>query len=70
LAVVEVMAVDVEEDTPPPMLLSTLRRRHHQLESSTWRSPSWRSQAQPSLGAWMLHLGATMLHHHHHFYLR
>ena len=68
--VVVVVAVAVEEDVLPPMLPSTLRRGYCLLESSTWRSPSWRSQAQPSLGSRMLHLGAIMLHHHHDFCLR
>jgi len=58
---VMVMAVGIGEDALP----STSRIRYHLLESSTWRSPSWRSQAQPNLGAMMLHLGAMMLHHHH-----
>jgi hypothetical protein len=38
-----VMAMAVEEDVLPSIPPSTLRKRYHLLESSTWRSPSWRS---------------------------
>ena len=67
---VVVVAMAVEEDALLPTLPSILRRRLRLLDSSTWRSPSWQSQLQPSLGARTLHLGATMLRHHHHFCLR